>query len=225
MKFAIYSFLSTPLFLTLKCDLDQRVPHALVMTVLFRSDLTSMEKLRNIFKLAAEHATNLAAFAAIYKSLLLLLKWSSRSLLLEQNEKNIGKVLLKLIIDGPRIGQESMAGMIGHPQRNFHALLSGAVGGYFVWGSYSSVNHQIILYLLSRVLVALSKRALECFSPHTRGQILKNPRAYRLFSSAVWGLVMILFEDTPHILHPSLKKSMDEIYRFKFSPLDLNREI
>ena len=158
------------------------MPHALVMTVLFRSDLTSMEKLRNIFKLAAEHATNLAAFAAIYKSLLLLLKWSSRSLLLEQNEKNIGKVLLKLIIDGPRIGQERMAGMIGHPQRNFHALLSGAVGGYFVWGSYSSVNHQIILYLLSRVLVALSKRALECFSPQTRGQIFKNPRAYRLFS-------------------------------------------
>ena len=44
-----------------------RVPHALVMTVLFRRDLTSTEKLRSVSKLALEHAGNLAMFAAIYK--------------------------------------------------------------------------------------------------------------------------------------------------------------
>lgn len=44
-----------------------RVPHALVMTVLFRRDLTSSEKLRSVIKLAMEHAGNLAMFAAIYK--------------------------------------------------------------------------------------------------------------------------------------------------------------
>ena len=44
-----------------------RVPHALVMTALFRRDLSSTEKIRSILKLAMEHAGNLAMFAAIYK--------------------------------------------------------------------------------------------------------------------------------------------------------------
>ena len=44
-----------------------RLPHALVMTVLFRNDLTSKQKIRSVLKLAVEHASNLAAFASIYK--------------------------------------------------------------------------------------------------------------------------------------------------------------
>jgi peroxisomal membrane protein 4 len=44
-----------------------RLPHALVMTVLFKRHLSSKEKLRTILKLAKEHASNLAAFAALYK--------------------------------------------------------------------------------------------------------------------------------------------------------------
>lgn len=44
-----------------------RIPHALVMTVLFRRDLTSKEKIRSVLKLTMEHASNLAMFAAIYK--------------------------------------------------------------------------------------------------------------------------------------------------------------
>jgi hypothetical protein len=37
------------------------------MTVLFRRDLTSREKIQSVAKLALEHASNLAAFASIYK--------------------------------------------------------------------------------------------------------------------------------------------------------------
>ncbi len=44
-----------------------RVPHAFVMTALFRRDLSSTEKIRSILKIAMEHAGNLAMFAAIYK--------------------------------------------------------------------------------------------------------------------------------------------------------------
>lgn len=44
-----------------------RIPHALVMTVLFRRDLSGREKIRSVLKLAMEHASNLAMFAAIYK--------------------------------------------------------------------------------------------------------------------------------------------------------------
>ena len=44
-----------------------RLPHALVMTMLFRRDLTSKQKLNSVVKMAMEHASNLAAFASIYK--------------------------------------------------------------------------------------------------------------------------------------------------------------
>jgi hypothetical protein len=54
-----------------------RLPHALVMTLLFRRDLSDKEKLKNILRLVLEHASNLAAFATIYKTLLAALKWTS----------------------------------------------------------------------------------------------------------------------------------------------------
>jgi peroxisomal membrane protein 4 len=44
-----------------------RLPHAVVMTLLFRRDLTSKQKVQSVVKLALEHASNLAAFATIYK--------------------------------------------------------------------------------------------------------------------------------------------------------------
>mmetsp|Transcript_34957 Transcript_34957/g.104281 ORF Transcript_34957/g.104281 Transcript_34957/m.104281 type:complete len:106 (-) Transcript_34957:794-1111(-) len=46
-----------------------RLPHALVMTALFRRELSAKEKIRSIVKLTMEHARNLAAFATIYKNL------------------------------------------------------------------------------------------------------------------------------------------------------------
>ena len=44
-----------------------RLPHALVMTALFKRDLSHSEKLRSILRLAYEHASNLAKFATLYK--------------------------------------------------------------------------------------------------------------------------------------------------------------
>lgn len=54
-----------------------RLPHAAVMTVLFRKDMDAKEKLQNVIQLTLEHATNLAAFATIYKTILATLKWLS----------------------------------------------------------------------------------------------------------------------------------------------------
>eukprot|EP00536_Pseudo-nitzschia_multiseries_P011008 jgi/Psemu1/204701/e_gw1.355.19.1 len=165
-----------------------RLPHALVMTCLFRRDLSSKQKLRTILRLVYEHASNLAAFATIYKVALAALKGSSRS---------------------------------GEPERPYHSLLAGAAGGYLVWGRYSSVNHQIVLYLASRILVGLAKRGWEHVyekpghfqNGNSVGSVLQHPRTYPLVSATVWGIVMMLFEESPHVLHRSLKKSMDEIYR------------
>jgi peroxisomal membrane protein 4 len=102
----------------------------------------------------------------------------------------------------------------GHPERPYHALVAGAVGGYFIWGRYSSVNYQIVLYLTSRVLVGLWKR--HWLRNHSSAELLPEilaKRSYAIGAATVWGLVMFLFESHPEVLHPSLRNSMDEIYR------------
>jgi hypothetical protein len=125
--------------------------------------------------------------------------------------QNLGRSFLYLIVDGPHRGQRLISRAPGHPERSHHALMAGAIGGYVVWGRYSGVNYQIVLYLASRVLVALAKRA------HIHSPIkLDVSKGYPLFAATVWGVVMILFEESPELLHPSLKKSMDEIYRYSF---------
>ena len=130
----------------------------------------------------------------------------------------------------------------GHPERPYHALISGAIGGYFVWGRYSSINYQIVLYLTSRVIIGLTKRLFEHYyhpgdghshhniaatttassqsitksSNNSSSNILQHPQMYPLMAALVWGCVMVLFEESPHVLHRSLKSSMDEIYRYSF---------
>ena len=58
-----------------------RLPHALVMTFLFRRDLSSKDKLRTILRLTFQHASSLAAFATLYKVILASLKLTSQRLI------------------------------------------------------------------------------------------------------------------------------------------------
>ena len=44
-----------------------RLPHALVMTFLFRRDLSAQEKIRSIIRMTMLHASNLGLFAVVYK--------------------------------------------------------------------------------------------------------------------------------------------------------------
>jgi hypothetical protein len=241
-----------------------RLPHALVMTFLFRKDLSTTNKIRTVLKLVVEHASNLAAFATIYKCMLAFLKGSSRSIrqqevgLRERNNKSnkttrnnnnnsssshgimksLGRTLISLIVDGPffsvnnnnnnthqtTTSASTYTIKAGQPERPYHSLLAGAAGGYIVWGRYSSVNHQIVLYLASRILVGLAKRGWEHVyqrpghfndsdNHSNSNSILQHPRTYPFVAATVWGIVMLLFEESPHVLHRSLKKSMDDIYR------------
>ena len=126
----------------------------------------------------------------------------------------LGRILMSLIVDGRLMKSERSAASprpAGHPERSYHALVAGAVGGYLVWGRYSGVNYQIVLYLTSRVLVGLAKHLQEAYLP---SDAIPFHQSYPLFAAAIWGLVMMLFEEHPDVLHPSLKKSMDEIYRY-----------
>lgn len=151
-----------------------RFPHALVMNAMFGSKQGGL--LQKVTKLTVQHAYNLARFAAIYKTLIFLLKfihpWSHRY------------------------------SVTGHPKHLWHACVGGMIGGYFCWGDYTTVNNQMLLYLSSRVLLATWKRLTHIRVP------------FPIVAALIWGAVMCLFEDDPDVLHPSLKASMDEIYRF-----------
>lgn len=63
------------------------------------------------------------------------------------------------------------------------------------------------MYLLSRILFALSRLAVEKgFIPQPK----KDP--FPLFATLVWGIVLWLFEYHPHTLQPSLQSSMNYLY-------------
>ena len=103
----------------------------------------------------------------------------------------------------------------GLPEHPYHAFLAGAAGGYIVWGRYSAVNYQLVLYLASRILVGCMKLASEKGVPPFSWKRLTFTKTYPWAAAGVWGMVMMLFEEYPETLHPSLKRSMDEIYRFE----------
>jgi hypothetical protein len=78
-----------------------RLPHALLMTFLFRPNLSASQKLKKVLKLSLEHAVKLAAFASIYKVMISSLKWMSRHLRNSEDSENIwksfGRVFLSMI--------------------------------------------------------------------------------------------------------------------------------
>lgn len=193
------------------------------MTLLFRGDASIREKLKLILKATWEHSRNLASFAAIYKTMLFLLKWMSARLRSNPYHENhillerIGRWILRMIVNGPSYNSSSSSSSLsttpGIAESTQHAAIAGAIGGYMVWGKYSSINYQIVLYLTSRILTGLVSLAREKQVPPFRWKLFHFRNVYPIQAAVVWGTVMALFETYPHVLHPSLKKSMDEVYR------------
>ncbi|KAI5628439.1 peroxisomal membrane protein 4 [Silurus asotus] len=88
-----------------------------------------------------------------------------------------------------------------------HSFLAACLGGWLVFGDNNNINSQINMYLLSRILFALSRLAVE------KGYIPKPKRdPFPLFAMLVWGIVLWLFEYHPHTLQPSLQSSMTYLY-------------
>lgn len=157
------------------------------MLALFGSDKNPLAIARKVATLAFEHAKNLAYFAAIYKGVLV-----------------VGRLLHSAA------GAKALAGAYGQPAAAWHAAVAGAVGAHFVWAPYSHLNFQIVLYLLSRVLVAAFKAlARRGYPPFAS---FRFPQVYPALAVATWAAVMYLFESDPVSLHPSLAASMHEIY-------------
>ncbi len=174
-----------------------RFPHALVMVFLFRSG-TIREKLSLVAKATRQHARNLAVFATIYRSCMLVLK--------VLNPATPGK-------EGP-----------------YDTFLSGAVGGYYVFGrgraGASSVNQQIVIYVFARVVLALARLSMESpkmtsttptptfwtqrLDEQTKRRIQEN--AWPVFASLSWAMVMYVFRWQPESIQPSLRSSMKYMY-------------
>ncbi|XP_006202704.1 peroxisomal membrane protein 4 isoform X1 [Vicugna pacos] len=88
-----------------------------------------------------------------------------------------------------------------------HSFLAAFIGGLLVFGNNSTINSQINMYLMSRILFALCRLGVE------KGYI-PEPRwePSRLFNGLVWGLVLWLFEYHRPTLQPSLQSSMTYLY-------------
>ncbi|KAI1847412.1 hypothetical protein JX265_005527 [Neoarthrinium moseri] len=169
-----------------------RFPHALVMVFLFRSG-SFRQKVDLVFRATRTHARNLAKFATIYKTVCYLLKWY-----------------------GPTPGKEGQ----------YDTFLAGLLGGYFVFGGrsprsgkISSVNQQIVVYVFARVVLALARLAVKpgaglplVSSSEARSAAISH-YAWPVFAATSWAMVMHLFRHHPEDLQPSLKSSMNYIYK------------
>ncbi|KAI9323582.1 peroxisomal membrane protein 4 [Dichotomocladium elegans] len=95
----------------------------------------------------------------------------------------------------------------GGKEAGIHPFIAGLVGGYFVFGENNAINQQIVLYIFARVFLATVKLPV-------KRQIIDAPQhTYPLFAAVCWGLVMYLFKHDADVLQPSLRASMQYIYK------------
>mmetsp|Transcript_19579 Transcript_19579/g.36173 ORF Transcript_19579/g.36173 Transcript_19579/m.36173 type:complete len:229 (-) Transcript_19579:47-733(-) len=165
-----------------------RLPHALVMTLLFRRSSNLRKMADPIARMTWEHSKNLAAFAGGYKMVLAL----ARLLRVQLGEK---------LTTPP-----------GIPVTQLDSFLAASLIGLIVWGRYSSVNSQIVMYLMSRIILALFKVAAEKKILPGNLNDLSFDQVYPFLAAGVWGIVLWLYEYHPEKLLPSLFTSMDFLY-------------
>jgi len=170
-----------------------RFPHALVMVFLFRSG-TIREKIRLVLRATRTHARNLAYFATVYKSTMLLIRYA--------NPMNGGKE--------------------GAYDSFFAGLVGGYT--VFGKGKQGSVSKQIVIFVFARVMLALARLSVQppsansrfpllptqMLSPEVRAKIHAN--AWPVFASLSWAFVMFIFRWEADSIQPSLRSSMKYIY-------------
>lgn len=85
------------------------------------------------------------------------------------------------------------------------SFVAGSVAGYLIWGrNRSSLKYQIVLYLLSRNIAAISTKLSEKgFLPSDR---------YAQIASLTWGIVMAIHSGMPESMQEGLRSSMDFLY-------------
>ncbi|CEF71498.1 Peroxisomal membrane protein 4 [Strongyloides ratti] len=90
---------------------------------------------------------------------------------------------------------------------NWQSFVAAFLGGYYVFGENNNINMQINLYLLSRIILGLSKLFV-------KKNIIQEPQSqiFPWFGAFIWGIVLWLFEVHPELLQKSLLSSMKYLY-------------
>ncbi|KAH8433702.1 Tim17/Tim22/Tim23/Pmp24 family protein [Aspergillus melleus] len=163
-----------------------RFPHALVMIFLFRSG-TFREKAKLVLKATRQHARNLATFAFIYKSAMIVLR--------NVNPSAIGKE--------------------GRYDSFFAGALGGyAVFGRRKTSVTQQIVIYVfarVLLAMAKLSVEPGMHPLSSLiTPESRSEIQKN--AWPVFASLSWAFVMYIFRWYPETLMSSLRSSMVYIY-------------
>ncbi|KAI0005455.1 peroxisomal membrane protein 4 [Russula compacta] len=158
-----------------------RFPHALIMAILFgRGDWHA--RLKTILRATRQHATNLAKFVTIYKSLLLL-----------QRKVNSGK---------ERPHDTFFAGLLGgylvFGERN-------AINEQIVL----YVCSRVVASFIPR---AGSPYGLVATGGGTVKPVPPNSRYFSLFAAVSWGAVMWLFQHRGETIQPGMFSSMTYLY-------------
>lgn len=169
-----------------------RFPHALVMVFLFRSG-TFREKLWMVYKATRQHARNLAYFATIYKTSMLLLR----------------------TFNGGKEGDfdSFFAGLMGG-YTVFGRGRQGSVNQQIVVYVFARVVLALARLAVEPASVTAPTPVPTLFSQNwsneTRTKIQNN--AWPVFASLSWAMVMFLFRYQPDALQGSLRSSMKYMY-------------
>jgi peroxisomal membrane protein 4 len=104
-----------------------------------------------------------------------------------EHAKNLGKFVflykLTCILLTKLLGRTSL--------NNF---LAGFSCGYYVWRNKTPVNYQIVLYLFSRVAMALNDMLYERVKRVMKGlERVDTRKYYHVFAALIWGVVMWIF--------------------------------
>lgn len=99
---------------------------------------------------------------------------------------------------------------LGQERARLCAFAAGACGGALVWGDDTAISTQLNLYLLSRIVVGLVRSASD------RIGLRGGKPAFRLWSAAMWGAVMLMYESDP--LHRHMQASLVSSMRYIYSP-------
>lgn len=135
----------TALISAFRYGLKIRLPHALVMTFMFRRDLSTQGKLRVILRAVAEHATSLGSFAFIYKVTLFFLKYLHRrygNLMIDTlkdptRSHSLGRILMSMI--GEFENETIIYPTIFVMERKVNSIPS-FVAAFFLWILFSSAQ-------------------------------------------------------------------------------------
>jgi len=176
-------------------------------------DYRLRQKLFLILKATRQHARNLGLFALLYKATLLLLS-SSRSSASRPATPTSSS-------SSPTTSSLSTHATIpASTTASADPFLAGLLSGYLVFGrSRSSVSQQIVTYVFARVALGLAKLAVQ---PRSEGgwELIRDEgiregvreKAWPVFASVSWGVVMWLFWWHPEVVQPSMRSSMNYIY-------------